>query len=121
MTSKISLISNKDKDRGLTTTLTQLEGGYVFNPDAYLRWKSQVGIMVYEMKGSGGQTVLRNGTSQATFDLPNRTTNSQLLYTGVGGEYDFGTVNIDFDLNFLSLFSNSRRSYFLSLTLGVPL
>lgn len=120
-TSKISLISNKDKDNGLSTTLTQLEGNYFFSLDSIVRWKAQMGILSYEMKGSGGQTELRNGTSTSTFDLPSRTTTSQMIYTGVGGGANIGSVNVGLDLNFLSILSNSRRSFFLSLYLGVPL
>jgi hypothetical protein len=121
MTSKISLISNKDKDKGLTTTLTQLEGDYYFSSHSNLQFKSQLGIMLYEMKGSGGKTELRNGTSTLSFDLPSRTVNSQMLYFGVGTQYNFGAVNLSADLNVLSLFSSTRRNFFMSVLLGVPL
>ncbi len=120
-TTKISLISNKDKDKGLTTSLTQLEGNLVFSSSSSFQFKSQLGILMYEMKGSGGQVDLPNGTSTATFDLPSKTVNAQTIYLGGGVQYDFGSFSLAADLNFLSFFSNTRRNYFLSLTLGVPL
>ncbi len=120
-TTKISLISNKDKDKGLTSTMTQLEGNLVFNSSSTFQFKSQLGILMYEMKGSGGQTQLPNGNSTATFDLPSKTLNAQTIYLGGGLQNDFGSFSVSADLNFLSFFSNTRRNYFLSLMLGVPL
>lgn len=120
-TSKISLLTNKDKDKGLSTYITQLEGSYSFSSSSLVMWETQAGIMIYEMKGSGGQTVLNNGNSTSTFTLPDQTKNSQTFYIGIGPKFIFSSLTLDIDLNFMSVLSSTRRSYFLSVTLGVPL
>lgn len=120
-TTRLSLINNKDKDKGLSTYITQLGADMFFNSSSRVLFKSQLGVQMYEMKGSGGQVELRNGNDTASFDLPSRTVNSQLIYIGVGSRFDFDSFNIETDLNILSAFSSTRRTFFLSLVLGVPL
>ena len=58
-TTKISLLSNKDKDKGLTTSMTQLEGNLVFSSNSNFQFKSQFGILNYQMAGAGGQIQLQ--------------------------------------------------------------
>lgn len=120
-TTKLSLITNKDKDGGLNSYITQLGLDMFFGSTSNFNFKTQMGILQYEMKGAGGQKQLNNGQSVSTFDLPSKTKNSQILYIGGGAFYDFGSANLEASLNIASPFSNVRRSYFLSLMLGVPL
>jgi hypothetical protein len=120
-TTKLSLITNKDKDKGLNTYMTQLGVDMFFNSSSSLSFKTQFGILQYEMKGAGGQTQLNNGTGYTTFDLPSKTRNSQILYFGGGAVYDFGSASLETSFNIASPFSNTRRTYFISLMVGVPL
>lgn len=120
-TTKLSLISNKDKDNGLSTYLTQLGVDVLFSSSSNVYFKSQLGILAYEMKGAGGTKELANGTGTTTFDLPNRTVNSQMIFMGLGSQIDFGSGNLEMNFNIVSPFSSTRRSYLLSLMFGVPL
>lgn len=120
-TTKLSLISNKDKDKGLSNYISQLAVDTFFNSSSNLTFKTQFGIMHYEMKGSGGQTQLNNGNGYAVFNLPSKTNSSQILYFGGGARYEFESFSLETDLNIASLLSNTRRNYFLSLLMGVPL
>ena len=120
-TTQISLLTNKDKDKGTSNFMTQVGSDLYFSSSSKFNFKSQFGIMLYQIKGSGGTVELNNGAGTATFDLPSRSSSSQTVYVGIGGQYDFGSFNIDTNLNFLSLLSSTRRSYFLSIGIGVPL
>lgn len=120
-TSRLSLISNKDKDKGLDSYMTTLGTEMFFTTTSNLAFKTQLGIMVYDMKGKGGTTELNNGNSTMEFILPSKERSSKVSYFGGGMLYDFDVFNIDTSFNITSPISSTRRNYFLALSIGIPL
>jgi len=69
-----------------------------------------LGVLYYELKGSGGTIQLQNGSGTATFGIPSQTRSSSLLAWDFGGGYHYQIYRVDLSLVYTSIFSSTRRA-----------
>lgn len=79
------------------------------------------GLMLYRISGPGGEIVLNNGNSIATFYAPNTSSTARLLFWAIGGGWELPGTGVRFDLDswVTSAFGNSRAvNLFAYFSLG---
>ena len=83
-----------------------------------LEFRSGVGLMLYQISGSGGSTTLSNGTGTLEFTLPGQSRTSTFLILDVGVGFPlFGDFR--FDINtYVTGFLTTRRGFSLVTRLG---
>jgi hypothetical protein len=68
------------------------------------------GLMLYQIKGSGGDVDLNNGSGTATFGTPSESHTSQLIYLELGAAYQISKYRLEMSLLTSNLFSSTKRA-----------
>lgn len=100
-----TLIAKKSPEGGQKKTLITLAFPLTFGAD--VEWKLGPALQIYRIKGSGGTSEQNNGSSTATFYLPNGSKSSRTLYLDLGA--GFTAKNLRFDLDFFTTGILSQR------------
>jgi len=79
-------------------------------------WFVGPGLIRYSIQGSGGTTVLSNGTGTATFALPGGNSTVQNITFNAGTSYNIEKSRLGFDLIIEGLASSGKRSESLMLS-----
>lgn len=84
-----------------------------FSGRSHWDWFVAPGMIQYTIKGTGGTTVLSNGTGTATFALPGDSSTVRNVTMTTGGSFNFEDSRFGFDMIFEGLLSSKRTESFM--------